>query len=484
MQANKTGLFTRLAGYRLPVALALGFGVAGGGYVVNEKNQEANHNAQITALKEELNTKLDQSQSDFTARLNISAEEKDKAIQALKEELLLAQKNETANKALIEDLNRKLQEYSNIVKDDLGVLRVEVDSKTSGISGRLSNAEAGINQVNGELGTVKKTLDTKEEKGKLVKAIESVKPSAVMITSNGGKSKWSGFILDVEGVKFLITCAHSYEDIHDFVLRDINVEGEDYKFDLSPQPFDDNKVAFFPFREGSDLAVIPLPKEAVDKLPKSAGIKFRDFVKNPLKHGEDVFNIGNPLGLDFTVKSGKIIHPGREMSLNRGPNIKFIQVHPAPNKGDSGGVLCDADGNAVGIMSWTIAGEEVFVPVGHALSGENIKDILADKCGLKVRSKEEIAKVEIEKALSAPLADPFVLVGMEKPKSLPDFKEVRKEALAKKMSPILKGLIELAGRELFSKPKKDVAPPPPSIADTEGPELLPPPLIIPPPPEP
>ncbi len=70
---------------------------------------------------------------------------------------------------------------------------------------------------------------------------------------------------------------------------------------------------------------------------------------SPLLVGEDVFILGNKLGLAWSFSFGKIMHPKRVWP-GLGGMIPFIQVDAITNAGDSGGGLFDAEGSLIGII--------------------------------------------------------------------------------------------------------------------------------------
>ncbi|MFC5526609.1 S1C family serine protease [Rhodanobacter ginsengisoli] len=114
--------------------------------------------------------------------------------------------------------------------------------------------------------------------------------------------------------------------------------------------------------EESDLAVLKID---ASNLPV---IHLAD--KTPLRPGDVVLAIGNPLGLNQTVTMGIVSAIGRQ--LNSSSAEDFIQTDAAINLGNSGGALVNTAGELVGINTLLIgkaAGAEGIgfaIPVGTA----------------------------------------------------------------------------------------------------------------------
>jgi S1-C subfamily serine protease len=107
-----------------------------------------------------------------------------------------------------------------------------------------------------------------------------------------------------------------------------------------------------------------------------------------LSHGESLYAIGSPVGLQLknSVTSG-IFSGFREFengSFNGGP---YIQTNAQINQGNSGGPLVTADGKVIGINTWKFLGEKVeglgfAIPIGVAL--EEFKAYVGEKTGKAV----------------------------------------------------------------------------------------------------
>ena len=89
-----------------------------------------------------------------------------------------------------------------------------------------------------------------------------------------------------------------------------------------------------------------------------------------LQVGQNVFAIGNPFGLDWTLTKGIVSALDRSLPNENGPDIRhLIQTDAAINPGNSGGPLLDSAGRLIGINtaiyspSGASAGVSFAVPV-------------------------------------------------------------------------------------------------------------------------
>jgi serine protease Do len=101
---------------------------------------------------------------------------------------------------------------------------------------------------------------------------------------------------------------------------------------------------------------------------------------NQLKPGERVLAFGNPFGLQFTVTSGIISGLGRPR-LEAGEfkaRAGYIQTDAAINEGNSGGPLCDVQGQVIGIDTAIFTPSGGFAGIGFALPS-NVAKYSADQ---------------------------------------------------------------------------------------------------------
>lgn len=100
-----------------------------------------------------------------------------------------------------------------------------------------------------------------------------------------------------------------------------------------------------------------------------------------LNLGDNVFAIGNPLGMDFqrTITSGIISALKRTIKIGKGNNVGYmqdlIQTDAAINSGNSGGPLINAEGEVIGINTIKVTEAE---GIGFAIPINIIKPIIQE----------------------------------------------------------------------------------------------------------
>ncbi|GGY16005.1 AlgW protein [Rhodanobacter panaciterrae] len=118
--------------------------------------------------------------------------------------------------------------------------------------------------------------------------------------------------------------------------------------------------------EETDLAVLKID---ASNLP---AIQMAD--QQPLRPGDVVLAIGNPLGLNQTVTMGIVSAIGRQ--LNSSSAEDFIQTDAAINLGNSGGALVDTEGELVGINTLLIGKAAGAEGIGFAIPAATAKKVL------------------------------------------------------------------------------------------------------------
>ena len=182
----------------------------------------------------------------------------------------------------------------------------------------------------------------------LAEAVEKVLPAVVFIENQQEVqtfydrklrrmpvSNGSGFIVDEKGL--ILTNAHVIANASYISVRLHSGET------LSATVIDVDQVA--------DLALIRLEAKYKQKFP---ALKFGK--SNELRPGEWVIALGSPLSLKNTITSGIVSTVGRsskELGLNRGADMEYIQTDAPINVGNSGGPLVNLDGEVVGINTMT-----------------------------------------------------------------------------------------------------------------------------------
>ncbi len=159
----------------------------------------------------------------------------------------------------------------------------------------------------------------------------------------------SGFIISEDG--YILTNYHVIEDADKINVRLLG-DSREYTGELiGTDP--DTDLALLKISAESKLPVIPLGDSGA------------------LRVGDWVLAIGNPLAYEHTVTVGVVSAKGRKLwAMNRDSSLdNFIQTDAAINRGNSGGPLLNASGEAVGINSAiSVAGQGISfaIPINMA----------------------------------------------------------------------------------------------------------------------
>jgi S1-C subfamily serine protease len=112
----------------------------------------------------------------------------------------------------------------------------------------------------------------------------------------------------------------------------------------------------------SDIAVL-----TVDRLPQ---IVVPAVMGGASQVGDDVFAVGNPLGLIASLTAGVVSATDRSVRSEQGRTLnRLIQFDAAVNPGNSGGPLLNRDGQVVGIVTGLAnpSKQAYFVGIGFAV---------------------------------------------------------------------------------------------------------------------
>ena len=150
---------------------------------------------------------------------------------------------------------------------------------------------------------------------------------------SGSQSSGSGFIIEVDGTKYVITNAH--------VVQDASQDpGSIYIFSVNQTKYEmrlKGGDSFF------DIAVLEFVDEPGDEITT---VKFK---KDEPRIGENVYAIGNPLGTyPYTVTDGIISAKNRMREGNTG-KFGYLQSTATIIWGNSGGPLIDQNGDVAGV---------------------------------------------------------------------------------------------------------------------------------------
>ena len=208
------------------------------------------------------------------------------------------------------------------------------------------DSEAALQPVDNAPDRLYKTANLK--KTTIEKSVDTVSEAVVKVSSPGGSG--SGFFINEDG--FLITNYHVIE-------KETRIEVT--VFQKAKNGFETKKLkkvkieAINPF---VDLALLKVEDLGDTKVPF---VYLGDISR--IKTGEEVFAIGNPLGLERTVTNGVISTKNRAFE-----GLLYIQTNADINPGNSGGPLFNLAGEVIGVtnMGYIFAGGLGFaIPVNY-----------------------------------------------------------------------------------------------------------------------
>ncbi len=90
--------------------------------------------------------------------------------------------------------------------------------------------------------------------------------------------------------------------------------------------------------------------------------------------GTEVFALGAPLGIEFTLTMGRISATARQ--VDPAVPLLMLQHDAAVNPGSSGGPLVDAEGRLLGMNSRIADGSRMFVGIAYAISTADLEVIV------------------------------------------------------------------------------------------------------------
>ena len=156
------------------------------------------------------------------------------------------------------------------------------------------------------------------------------KAMSAVVLIKVGQTQGSGVIVSPDG--YVLTAEHVVSGTDDalLILRD------DKEVNARVVRHDANQDVALLKMEGSDFPVLSVKIGGIPSI------------------GEDVFIIGTPLKLSFTVSKG-VVSGVRD---NPERNIQWVQTDGAINPGNSGGPMINKHGEVIGIVSWKYTSQE------------------------------------------------------------------------------------------------------------------------------
>jgi Flp pilus assembly protein TadD len=202
---------------------------------------------------------------------------------------------------------------------------------------------------------------------KLVDLVKKVKPSVVLISTfdkdNKPIARGSGFFIDNKGR--LITNHHVIEGAYSATIK--TSAGKEYQVQ--------GIVA-----KDTEADIVKL----VVNLP-DANMTFLNLSVNVPSEGEDIFVIGNPLGLESTVSAG-IISAVRDIPAFG----KILQITAPISPGSSGSPVINSKGEVIGIATLVVTG------------GQNLNFAIPSN---KIIALKETAKAALSESYTSPKVD-------------------------------------------------------------------------------
>ena len=206
----------------------------------------------------------------------------------------------------------------------------------------------------------------KLEKTTIEKCVDAFSEAVVMVSSPAGIG--SGFFINEDG--YLITNYHVIE-------KETKIEVTMFpkaKNGFEKKKFKKVKIeAINPFVDLALLKVEDLP--AVHSGQAGLGqtkVKIAYLGDmNDIKVGEEVFAIGNPLGLERTVTNGVVSTKSRAFE-----GLVYIQTNADINPGNSGGPLFNLAGEVIGV---TNMGYIFFGGLGFAIPADYVKHFIENR---------------------------------------------------------------------------------------------------------
>lgn len=156
-----------------------------------------------------------------------------------------------------------------------------------------------------------------------------------------GNSAGSGFAI---GENTVVTNAHVIANENDITIYGYN--GETYR------------ASVYLIDTSFDIAILSVEDG------KFAPLEIGD--SDSIKAGDDIYAIGAPKSLDYTLTKGVISNKSRKFG-----NYTYIQIDAAINSGNSGGPLLNSKGQVIGVNSMKMSDAEgigMSIPISSVVS--------------------------------------------------------------------------------------------------------------------
>ena len=130
-------------------------------------------------------------------------------------------------------------------------------------------------------------------------------------------------------------------------------------------------------RHGTDLTALVIARDPVRDvavLSVPEGAQGLQVAAATPELGDEVFALGAPLGIDFTLTEGRISTLARQVEI--AVPMLMLQHDAAVNPGSSGGPLVDAEGRLLGMNSQIADGSRMFVGIAYAIPASELQRIV------------------------------------------------------------------------------------------------------------
>jgi len=165
----------------------------------------------------------------------------------------------------------------------------------------------------------------------------------------------SGFIWDTHG--HVVTNFHVIEGASEATVK--LSDGRDYKAKLVG------------LSQSHDIAVLKIDTGNKSMPPVPLG------TSDDLRVGQNVFAIGNPFGLDWTLTTGIVSALDRSLTTEGGSSVEhLIQTDAAINPGNSGGPLLDSAGRLIGMNTAIYSPSGASAGIGFAVPVDVINRVV------------------------------------------------------------------------------------------------------------
>lgn len=208
---------------------------------------------------------------------------------------------------------------------------------------------------------------------------------ALQMNEPGGNA--SGFFVTSDGVA--VSNYHAFENNTVAVVTLNN--GEKYRV-----------TDMLSFDKGSDLVVFRVSRTTMDRNKFTSAFPCLEYIgADNVKNGETVYAIGNPLVLQGSISVGIVSYNGRKVE---GFSLPMIQNTAPISQGNSGGVLVNAYGQAVGsTCAYFIYGQNLNLAIPLDILFE--LDFDAEGCSIAEMHKIVNPEAELNEAAAEEQAD-------------------------------------------------------------------------------